>query len=145
MTKKASKGRKAGRVARSGRRILIVDDEGQILKVVLRVISISMPGCKTDVVVNGAEALESFRVNRHPVIVMDVKMAGMDGETALDEIQKICDKENWEVPAVVFFSGFPASEKMQNILKSNALHTLLMKPVEPSRLVEALQSRLPPV
>jgi CheY-like chemotaxis protein len=122
-------------------RILIVDDEKAVRDVFLRVVS-SRPGCRVDVAVNGAEAVEFFRCVRHAAIVMDLKMPGMNGEEAFGQIQRICDEEKWTMPSVVFCTGFSPTEKIRNIVAKDPRHCLLMKPIAGSQLVQALDSVL---
>lgn len=131
------------RLPRSGRRILVVDDERFIRDVFLKVISMELPNCRIDLAVNGAEGVDFFRNARPSVIVMDMKMPVMDGEEAFDEICKICDAENWELPAVIFCTGYLPSSRIQALVDENPLHCLLMKPIKNSQLVDALAARLP--
>ena len=123
-------------------RILIVDDEKLVRDVFKLVLSYGLPKCKTDFAVNGAEAIESFRAIHQGVILMDLMMPVMDGETAFDEIQKICRTNNWEMPSVVFCTGYVPTDKIKNTVKDNTSHCLLQKPVSNDVLIKAINIRL---
>ena len=143
MTETAPETDGGAKLPRSGRRILIVDDEKLIREVFLRVVSSGLPDCRIDVAVNGAEAVESFRTARQSVLVMDVKMPVMDGETAFNEIQKLCESENWEMPSVIFCTGYDLSGVVRDMVENSAKHCLLMKPIRNWQLIKEIQARLP--
>ena len=72
------------------KRILLVDDEKSILELFRRLLAFRLPNCRIAVAVNGAEAIEQFHEAHHGVIMMDLRMPVMDGQTAFLEIQKLC-------------------------------------------------------
>ena len=67
------------------KRILIVDDEEVYRKVLTN--SLTDIGYETKAVNNGLEALEEIRRKKYSIILLDVKMPGMDGIELLDRIQ----------------------------------------------------------
>src|SRR5574341_1493753 len=67
------------------KRILIVDDEEGYRKVLTN--SLTDIGYETKAVNNGLEALEEKRKKKYSIILLDVKMPGMDGIELLDRIQ----------------------------------------------------------
>jgi len=67
------------------KRILIVDDEEGYRKVLLN--SLTDSGYETKAVKNGFEALEEIKRQRYSIILLDVKMPGMDGIELLEQIQ----------------------------------------------------------
>lgn len=123
-------------------RILIVDDEDGIRRVFNMVLSASINGITIDMASNGAKGVEAFKREHHSVILMDLSMPIMDGETAFLEIQRHCEHENWMMPAVVFCTGFNPSQNVRNIVSGNPRHCMLQKPVRNQILVESIQSRL---
>ena len=126
------------------RRILIVDDESAIRSVFKRVVSIGLPNCRTDVAVNGAEAVEYFRSAHQGLLLIDLQMPVMDGQQAFYEIERLCQAENWKMPAFVFCTGFLPPEAVQEIVAKDPKHCLLRKPVSIDMLLDALKARLPP-
>lgn len=69
------------------KRILIVDDEEGYRKVLLN--SLTDIGYETKAVKNGFEALEEIKRQRYSIILLDVKMPGMDGIELLDHMQRM--------------------------------------------------------
>ncbi len=67
------------------KRILIVDDEEGYRRVLLN--SLTDSGYETKAVKNGLEALEEIKRQRYSIILLDVKMPGMDGIELLEQIQ----------------------------------------------------------
>ena len=67
-------------------KVLIVDDEQDFLETILK----RLKARKIDVTgaESGAKALELLRAQEYDVIVLDVKMPGMDGIETLKEIKK---------------------------------------------------------
>lgn len=130
------------RVPCNKNRILIVDDEKLIRQVFEQVLSYGLPNCRLDLAVNGAEAVEYFRTAHQGIVLMDLRMPVMDGETAFTEIQKICQAENWDMPSVVFCTGYNPSDKIRKAVANNRAHYLLLKPVSTDILLEVLKSKL---
>ena len=67
--------------------VLIVDDEKNIRLTVSATLK-SMQ-CETDAAVNGEEALTKIAQKEYDLILLDIKMPGMDGMTVLERIRKI--------------------------------------------------------
>ncbi|MEO0250041.1 MAG: response regulator [candidate division WOR-3 bacterium] len=76
-------------------RILVVDDEEHIRLLFKE--ELEDEGYVVDLASNGVEALEKFRNSRYDLVVLDIKMPGMDGIQALTEIKKI----NKDQPAIL--------------------------------------------
>ena len=124
------------------KRILIVDDEALIQRLFEMVLSWELPDCKIDVVSNGVEALHAFSERHHAVLLMDLHMPVMDGQAAFREIQSRCRTKNWEMPAVVFCTGYAPPASLTSVLAANGTHCLLSKPVSNEVLIDAVKSRL---
>ncbi len=127
----------------SNKRILVVDDEKSIRELFSAIIALQIANCRVDFAINGAEAIEMFRDGHHSVIVMDVHMPVMDGEAAFLEIEKICDSEQSQMPSVIFCTGHLVSDKICAIVKGDARHCLLRKPVDHEHFVKAITERIP--
>ena len=124
------------------KRILLVDDEKPILQIFRLILSVSIPGCKIDLASNGAEAVDAFCNARHAVLLMDLHMPVKDGLTAFLDIQALCESRRWEMPSVVFCTGFAPPSSLSNLISKSTTHGLLLKPVRNEILVEAVKSRL---
>jgi CheY-like chemotaxis protein len=123
-------------------RILIVDDEVRIREVFRLILSDGLPDCKIDVAANGKEALEVFRTGHPSVVVMDLHMSVMDGQAAFMQLQKQCKENNWEMPSIIFCTGFAHPETVRSIVVRNATHCLLSKPVRGETLLNVVKSRM---
>lgn len=126
----------------SRKSLLIVDDERAIRDVFQRVVAYGLPDCRVDVAVNGAEAVEFFRAVHHAVILMDLAMPVMNGQEAFAEISDICKSEGWEMPAVIFCTGFDPPDGIREVVRQNSRHCVLLKPVDHDTLLEELASRV---
>lgn len=123
-------------------RIMIVDDEKPILKLFQMMIQAALPECEIDTAENGAEAMGLFRDNHHGVVVMDLHMPIMDGQAAFLEVEKVCDEKEWEMPSVIFCTGYAPSELVHDAVSRNPFHCLLQKPIRGDTLVDAIRKRL---
>lgn len=68
-------------------RVLIVDDEERFRNTTTTILN--KRGFQTTAVGSGTEALEEIRSREYDVVILDVKMPGMDGNQALREIRKL--------------------------------------------------------
>lgn len=123
------------------KRILIVDDEQSIRDILFRVMSMHLSDCRVDLAVNGIEAFDVFREAHPGILVMDVKMPKRSGDEAFLDIQKYCRKNNWEMPSVVFVSGY-SSEDINRLIEGDPRHCILRKPVHQADLLAKLRERL---
>lgn len=69
------------------KKILIVDDEDNIR--ILFKEELEDEGYITDTASNGYEAIEKVKKNSYDIVVLDIKMPGMDGIETLNEIKKL--------------------------------------------------------
>lgn len=123
-------------------RVLIVDDEKGIRELFKKILSYDIPECRVDLAVNGVEAVDVFRAVHPAVILMDLSMPIMDGETAGKEIMQLCETDDWEKPAIVFCTGFAPPNTIQSFVESDEKHALLAKPVSREIIVNTLKKRL---
>ncbi len=131
------------KLPRSGTpQILVVDDEPSIVNLFKLIIENYIQGVVVDKATNGAEALEMFRQRRYDVIVMDLHMPVMDGQTAFLEIEEVCRLKQWPMPRVVFCTGYAPRDVVKRAISEGDRHTLLNKPVRSEVLVKAVQTRL---
>jgi CheY-like chemotaxis protein len=124
------------------RRILVVDDEQIIQRLFEMVLNWELPGCEVEVASNGREAVDAFCRGHHAVLLMDLHMPVMDGQAAFVELQKKCEASNWEMPSVVFCTGYAPPASLRRLVTNSTSHCLLPKPVSNETLVDAVRSRL---
>lgn len=124
------------------RRILVVDDEEVIQKLFSMVLSWELPEAHVEVAANGVEALAAFEAKHHGVLLMDLHMPVMDGQSAFMELEHQCRAQRWEMPRVVFCSGFAPPNEVRDRVCSDRSHCLLTKPVANEVLVDAIRPGL---
>ena len=114
-------------------RVLIVDDEAPArsrLKELLQDCAARQPLELVGEAANGNEALELLARNPTDVVLLDIRMPGMDGIEAAQHIQRLP-----QPPAVIFVTAYD-SHAIQ-AFEVNAIDYLL-KPVRAERLLSAL-------
>ena len=123
-------------------RILVVDDEEVIQKLFSMVLSWELPQAKVEIAGNGAEALEAFAVSHHGVLLMDLHMPVMDGQSAFHALERRCRESDWEMPRVVFCSGFAPPSDLRERVEQDDAHCMLSKPVPNEVLIDAVRQGL---
>lgn len=112
-------------------RVLLVDDERDFLEVLTRRLGkreVNVAG-----VTSGEEALQYLQAKPIDVAVLDVKMPGMDGLTALREIKKLNP-----LIEVIMLTGHASLEVALEGMRSGAFD-YLMKPAEIDELLYKIQ------
>jgi DNA-binding response OmpR family regulator len=119
-------------------KIMLVDDEERFLSTTKKLLT--KKGIDAVTATSGAEALEMLQHKYIHVIILDVKMPGMDGNETLKEI-----KRQLPLVEVIMLTGHATVESAIDGLKSGATD-YLMKPIEIDELIakarEAFQKRL---
>jgi DNA-binding response OmpR family regulator len=103
-------------------RVLMVDDEEQFRATTSKILT--RKGYETTMAGSGEEAIEILGKNPQDVVILDVKMPGMDGHQTLEEIKKI----DAHIP-VIMLTGHGALESAKESLKLGAVD-YLSKPCE---------------
>lgn len=103
-------------------KVLMVDDEEQFRSTTSKILT--RRGYATTIAGSGLEAIEALKKERHDVVILDVKMPGMDGHETLAEIKKIVP----DVP-VIMLTGHGDLDSAKKSLKHGA-SDYLNKPCE---------------
>jgi len=109
-------------------KIMLVDDEERFLTTTKKLIE--KKGYDVLTASSGAEALEKLRLHNIHVVILDVKMPGMDGITTLKRI-----KREFPLVEVIMLTGHATVESAVDGLKSGATD-YLMKPTDVGELLE---------
>ena len=108
-------------------RLLLVDDENDFRQTVAK--RLVKRGMDTKQAASGEECLEILKDDPVDVVVLDVKMAGMDGIETLHRIKK-----NHPEIEVIMLTGHATTQDGVDGLKTGAFD-YLSKPIEPEHLL----------
>jgi DNA-binding NtrC family response regulator len=118
-------------------RMMLVDDEERFLATTQKLLA--KKGYNVVTATGGVEALEGIRIHNIHVVILDVKMPGMDGNATLKEI-----KRQFPLVEVIMLTGHATMESAIDGLKSGAVD-YLMKPTDIDEIVrkaeEAFEKR----
>jgi len=115
-------------------KILVVDDEEVVRRSHMRILSGAQ--CNVEVVWNGMEALQAMGQRPFDVVLLDLRLPGMDGMSVLKAI-----KEKWPESEVIIITGYPAVESAKEAVKLGA-YDYLAKPVGPDDVINAANSAM---
>jgi DNA-binding NarL/FixJ family response regulator len=114
-------------------RVLIVDDD-RLVRVALSMVL----GADPDIEVvaeagDGADGVDAARRLRPDVVLMDIRMPGLDGLAATDQV-----KAEPDAPAVIVLTSFDADEHVLRALRSGA-SGFLLKDTAPEEILAAVR------
>ncbi len=115
-------------------KILIVDDESVVRQAFVRILSSER--CSVEAVSNGPDALSRMREQAFDVVLLDLRMPGMDGMTVLRTI-----KENWPESEVIIVTGYAALESAKESVALGAFD-YVAKPVGPEEVLNVTNEAL---
>jgi DNA-binding NtrC family response regulator len=113
-------------------RILIVDDEERFRLTLAKLLKVRELDVTT--LGSGPEALEALKQEPYDVIVLDVRMPGMDGIETLAEIKKL--NPNIEV---IILTGHASVDAAVDIMKLGG-YDYLLKPCSVEELIEKIEA-----
>jgi DNA-binding NtrC family response regulator len=112
--------------------VLIVDDEQDFRDIMIKKLEKRELNCES--APDGVTALEMIKAKKYDVVLLDVKMPGMDGIQTLREIKKITP-----MTEVVMLTGHASVESGIDGIKFGAFD-YLMKPMEMDPLMAKLDA-----
>lgn len=125
----------------SGRRILFADD-AELNRLVMREF-LAGTGCVLDEASDGNEALAKVAVTPYDLVVLDLRMPGMDGFQAARAIRaRECDLGLAPVPIAALSAGASAADRRDAV--EAGITTFLAKPIDRIGLLAALSRLLGP-
>ncbi|MCD4716865.1 MAG: response regulator [Desulfobacterales bacterium] len=113
-------------------KMMLVDDEERFLSTTQKLLS--KKGYDVLTASSGAEALEKLRLHNIHVVILDVKMPGMDGMETLKVIKK-----TFPLVEVIMLTGHATVESAVDGLKSGATD-YLMKPTDVKDLIRKAET-----
>ena len=108
--------------------MMLVDDDERFLATTQKLLA--RKGYDVVTAASGAEALEKIRSQNIHVVILDVKMPGMDGNATLKEI-----KRQFPLTEVIMLTGHATMESAIDGLKSGAID-YLMKPTDIDEIIQ---------
>ncbi len=114
-------------------KILVVDDEVSIRRALKNILE--NENYSVDLAENGEQALEMTSAESYDVILLDIKMPGMDGMEVLDKLM-----ETTETP-VIMISGHGTIETAVEAIKKGA-YDFIVKPPDLNRLLVMLRNAI---
>jgi DNA-binding NtrC family response regulator len=116
------------------RRILVVDDDRFMVRTLCDVLRLQ--GWEASGAFSGEEAIRAVREGNYPVVLMDIKMPGMDGVAAFKAI-----KRHRPGIRVVLMTAYTAQELINEAEREGVMR-VLPKPVALGPLLELLDASL---
>ncbi len=114
--------------------VLIVDDEEVVRRSYAA--TLAHERCKAQVALDGEQALDAMERERFDVVLLDLRMPGMDGMTVLRKM-----KQKWPEREVVVITGYPSVESAKEAVRLGAFD-YLAKPVGPDDILGAARGAL---
>ncbi|MEQ6918249.1 ATP-binding protein [Halomonas aquatica] len=117
--------------------LLVVDDNASNRLLLRELLADS--GVTVTLAASGAEALALARHRDFDLVLMDIRMAGMDGLETTRALRRL--EGAWgRVPIIAVTAH--ARDEQQRLLRESGLDDVLIKPVEPQRLARLLEEHL---
>jgi Response regulator containing CheY-like receiver, AAA-type ATPase, and DNA-binding domains len=121
-------------MAQRSHRILIIDDDTEILRVFSKILQ--GEGYITDTAASGGEALNKAKSSFFDVFLIDIRLPDMEGTEILSELQK-----SDPTSVKIMVSGQPSTEHAIRALNSGA-NAFFTKPVDFNILIKNIKDRI---
>jgi DNA-binding response OmpR family regulator len=115
-------------------KVLLVDDEEELVDTLTE--RLMLRGIETVGVISGAEAIRSVKEREFDIVVLDVKMPGMDGLEVLREIKRIRPKAQ-----IILLTGRGSAKESQMCLEQGAFDYLI-KPINIEDLIQKMKDAM---
>ena len=117
-------------------KILIIEDEPSIRRVLIKILSEESEIYKVDEAEDGAVGFEKIKINDYDLVLCDIKMPKMDGVEVLEAVKKIKP----EIP-MVMISGHGDMETAIQTMRLGAFD-YISKPPDLNRLLNTVRNAL---
>lgn len=95
--------------------ILVIDDDGMVCKTLCGLLN--KTGYQADALNNGFDAIEKIKDTHIDLIVVDIKMPGINGVDAVKRIKDILKSRHRHDVPVIFITGFPDCKEVEEARK----------------------------
>lgn len=116
----------------TARKILVVDDEPSFCELVREFLQTS--GYDVILAFSGEEALQAYQLNQPQMVLLDVRMPGMDGLETLLELKTL------DPGAMVIMLTAVSEEEIADKAKAIGAFNYLTKPIKPNYLLKFLNT-----
>ena len=124
-----------GRAAQPGPRVLVVDD--QELNQLLAQLVLEDLDAVVDLASNGWEALAACQRTRYDLILMDVRLPGMDGLATTRAIRQLAGNPNQRIPIIALTAD--VLHETPEALRAAGMTDILYKPIQAEDLKTRFQ------
>src|SRR5918997_2930058 len=138
-----SSGEKPNSALKDHFRILLVDDEADILHILKR--GLEANGFDVDVFASSQEAINSFKQDTYDLAILDIRMPGLNGFALYRQMKKIdpsltaCFLSAFEIHPEEFKKVFPSmADSVKMIIKKPVINTNLIKEITPFLKISAV-------
>jgi DNA-binding NarL/FixJ family response regulator len=114
-------------------RVLLVDDDPLVRAGLQMILSSAEEIEVVGEAADGAEAVATVEAHRPDVVLMDIRMPGVDGIAATTALRRLA-----QPPHVIVLTTFQADEHVLSALRAGA-DGFLLKDTEPSEIVRAVR------
>ncbi|HOX45020.1 MAG TPA: response regulator [Myxococcota bacterium] len=111
--------------------ILVLDDDQDTLDIVLHILG--PQGYRVDTACGAAEGIDKLASRRYHVLVLDLKLPGMDG---IEVLRRVREKDR--DLAVIVLTGYPSVESAVASLKEG-VSDYVEKPIDRDKLLQAVE------
>lgn len=117
---------------KQGLKILVVDDEENVLKSIKKVISSRHPDIKIDITSSPDYCLELVKSEKYDLIISDLLMPGMNGAELMDKIKEIVPDQK-----IIIITGYANLKNYTEVTEKGASN-FIPKPYTREELLTAI-------
>ena len=115
-------------------KVLVVDDDEVVRRSYQR--SLQTVRCDVQAVANGEDALQAVREQNFDVLLLDLRMPGLDGMAVLKAVKQTSPSSE-----VIVITGYPTVETAKQAVQLGA-YDYLAKPVGPAEVITATNNAI---
>lgn len=123
--------------AATGKRILLVDDEVDILSSLQSLLQAMEPSWEVETATSGPDGLKAISSGQFDIIVSDYRMPEMDGLAFLREARK----QSSSMP-LVLMTAFPDLQIAITAINEVGIQNFFTKPLDPEEIIKVLREIL---